>query len=124
MSTRPTILIVDDEQVLLELFREALSVDYEVLIAKSVGDAIDLLQAQPVHAVLTDLNCGHDNGLDLLRWIEAHRPGLLAATFILSGAHDPDTEGFEVPVIAKPVDLSRLMATFAAIFESPRAHVG
>lgn len=121
---RPTILIVDDEQVLLELFREALSVDYEVLIAKSVGHAVGLLQAQCVDAVLTDLNCGYDNGLDLLRWIETHRPELLAATFILSGAHDPDTEGFEVPVIAKPVDLARLKATFAAIFERPRAHVG
>jgi len=115
---RPTILIVDDEQMLLELFREALSVNYEVLVAKTISRAVDLLQTHVVDAVITDLNCGNDNGLDLLRWIKAHMPMLLSTTFILSGAHEPDTEGFEVPVITKPVDLADLMSTFASIFES------
>lgn len=121
---RPTILIVDDEQMLLELFREALSADYEVLIAKRVVHAVDLLQAQPVHAVITDLNCGIDNGLDLLRWMEEHRPELLSSTFILSGAHEPDTEGFEVPVISKPIDLTHLQATFASMFEESERCAG
>lgn len=121
---RPTILIVDDEQVLLELFREALSVDYEVLVAKTISHAVDLLRAQAVDAVITDLNCGNDNGLDLLRWMKAHMPALLSSTFILSGAHEPDTEGFEVPVICKPVDLADLMSTFASIFESPGIRTG
>ncbi len=121
---RPTILIVDDEQMLLELFREALSVDYAVLVARSVGQAVDLLQAQAVDAVITDLNCGNDNGLDLLRWIKIHMPTLLSTTFILSGAHEPDTEGFDVPVICKPVDLADLMAIFASIFKSPEVRTG
>jgi len=87
---RPTILIVDDEQMLLELFREALSVHYEVLVAKTIGHAVDLLQTHVVDAVITDLNCGNDSGLDLLRWIKAHMPALLSSTFILSASSQPE----------------------------------
>ena len=121
---RPTILVVDDEPMLLELFQEVLSADYEVLIAKRVYQAVELLQAESVRAVITDLNCGIDNGLDLLRWIDEHRPELLSTTFILSGAHEPDTEGFEVPVISKPIDLVQLKSTFAAIFAESEMPAG
>ena len=121
---KPTILIVDDEPMLLELFQEALSADYEVMVTKSIDHAIAWLQVQAADAVVTDLNCGEDgNGLDLLRWVQAHRPGLLHSSFILSGADDPDTEGIEVPVICKPVDLGRLRNTFACLLGMP-GHLG
>lgn len=119
---RATILVVDDEPMLLDLFQEALSGDYEVLVAKSITQAVELLQAQPVHAVVTDLNCGHGNGLDLLRWIQKHRPALLSTSLILSGALNPNTEGFEVPVITKPIDLAHLRATFSSMLDARREH--
>lgn len=113
-----TILIVDDERMLLDLFAEALSDQYEVLVAACVADGIALLEQHAVHMVVTDLNCGTENGLDLLRWIEHHRPGLLATSFVLSGHYDPDMEGFEVPVITKPINLVQLRALFASTLEA------
>ena len=115
---RATVLIVDDEHMLLALFAEALSDRYEVLVAPCVADGIALLKQHVVHLVVTDLNCGMDNGLDLLRWIEHDRPGLLATSFVLSGDYDPDMEGFEVPVITKPINLEQLRAVFASALEA------
>ena len=119
---RATILVVDDEPMLLDLFQEALSSDYEVLVAKSIAHAVELLQTQPVHMVVTDLNCGLGSGLDLLRWLQKHRPALLSTSLILSGAYDPDTEGFEVPVITKPIDLTHLLTIFSSMLDTRRRH--
>jgi DNA-binding NtrC family response regulator len=113
---RQTILIVDDERMLLDLFREFLSGQYEVLVADSIDGAIRTLEQYTVHAVATDMNCGSGSGLDLLHWIKRHRPGLLAASFILSGSHEPEEmEGLAVPVIIKPVNLPQLQAVFASV---------
>ena len=114
---QPTILIVDDEQMLLELFQEVLSADYEVMATKSIDDAVEVLQAQHVDALVTDLNCGEDgNGLDLLRWVQQCKPELMPATLVLSGAYAPDLEDFDVPVISKPIDLTSLKQTLARLF--------
>lgn len=107
----PTILIVDDEPMLLDLFQEALADEYDVLTAESIGKAVDLLQNQPVNMVVTDLNCGQGNGLDLLRWIQDNRPKLLPSCLLMSGDPMADTDGVNVPVICKPIDLEELSST-------------
>lgn len=122
---RSTILIVDDEHMLLDLFREFLSGQYEVLVADSIEAAIRTLERYTVHAVATDMNCGSGSGLDLLHWMKRHRPGLLASSFILSGSSEPEgMEGLAVPVLTKPVNLTQLQAVFASILgdaeESPQ----
>lgn len=107
---RSTILIVDDEPMLLDLFREALSDDYEVLVAESIDGAIELLRQQTVHVVVTDLNCGRGSGLDLLRWIRTNRPQLFTSCLLMSGDATPDMEGIDVPVICKPIDIEHLLS--------------
>lgn len=118
MHMERTILIVDDERMLLELFQEFLSTQYEVLIADSVEAGIQALERHTVHAVATDLHCGQGSGLDLLHWIGEHQPHLLASSFVLSGSLESEAmEGFDVPILNKPVNLAQLQAAFVSALE-------
>lgn len=68
---RPTmlrLLYVDDEPDLLHLVRTALRDDAEikVLTAGSAQEALDLLEREPIHVVLSDYSMPRTNGLALL----------------------------------------------------------
>ena len=113
--TRPRILMVDDDEMLLEFYEAALSGEYEVLTADDIGTAQQLLEGQRVDAVACDLHLNGASGLDLLGWIAAHRPRLLYHTTILSGDPAPRLDGFRVRVLGKPVDIAHLQQAFAAL---------
>lgn len=114
----PTILIVDDESMLLELYQAALAENYKVLIAENINHARDLLVENRVHAVVTDLNCGNDNGLDLLRWIQENQPTLFPSCLLMTGDSMADTDDISVKVICKPIDVEELLFACQSIIDS------
>jgi two-component system sensor histidine kinase/response regulator len=71
MSTRPRVLIVDDELGVRESLRAILDRDYEVLTASSGEEAIALCQREPVDLVTLDLRMPGMGGISVLERIKA-----------------------------------------------------
>ncbi len=75
---RGRILLVDDEEPILELERQALAyAGAEVVGVTNVGDAIARFQSESFDAVIADAGiAGGWTAADLHRWIAINRPGL------------------------------------------------
>jgi len=110
----PTILMVDDDRLLRDLYDEALSADFKVLTAHSVATAIEVLIADQIDAVGCDYRLGDGSGLDIVEWIAAHQPELLDKSVLISGELKPPTRGFNIQCLYKPVPMETLLDTFDA----------
>jgi len=96
-ESRSVILCVDDETVPLTLRRLVLEKSgFAVVPASSATEALDILKAQAVDLVLTDLLMPGLSGLDLARKIKERSPAL--PIILLSGVN-------EVPEDADCADL-------------------
>jgi len=111
----PSILMVEDDEMLLEFYEAALAPEYEVLTATSLDAARYILQERHVDAVACDLHLGAVSGLELLRWIGGNLPGLLAHTAVISGESEPKLGGFDVLVAGKPIMAEGLHQIFGQL---------
>ncbi|HRY84373.1 MAG TPA: sigma-54 dependent transcriptional regulator, partial [Candidatus Cloacimonadota bacterium] len=69
------ILVVDDSPSTLEMIgRKLNSHGYSSFAARSVNEALELLEKFPVELVLTDYKMPKATGLDLIRHLKAHHP--------------------------------------------------
>ena len=81
-----TILVVDDDELILELtatFLENLSSRLTVLTAENGAEAIDVLKTKKVDLVLTDLNMPEIDGFTLLSYISVKHPDI--RTIVMTG---------------------------------------
>lgn len=106
-----TILMVEDDEILLEFFEAVLSADYQVITANSIEQAKQILRQEGVDALFCDLRLGSESGLELLAWLQSNKPELLKRTTILSGERISRPGGFDIPVITKPVEPDALLAS-------------
>jgi CheY-like chemotaxis protein len=68
----PSVLIIDDEVDLLQLFRIGLrNLPYNLLTAPGGQAALDILQNEVPALIILDLAMPAPNGIDLLRWVRA-----------------------------------------------------
>jgi len=109
-----TILIIDDDADLLDLYKEVLSEDFHVLTACSVAEANALLAVRQVDAVGCDYHLGDGCGLDVVAWIATHCPDLLQTTALISGETKPPLHGFNITCLYKPVPMEELLELFSA----------
>jgi len=120
---KPTVLVVEDNPVLIELYDAVLSDDYAVHCALNLEQAMQVISHEKVDVLALDYYLGNVLGLDLLEWVQKHHPYLLPHCVILSGDPTPEMRGFKVPVMCKPVDMDVLirligrMATSASSLE-------
>lgn len=128
-----SILVVDDEPDVIELFRqrfrrELRSGAYVLHFAGSGGDALSLLSAgvQPeLLVLLSDINMPEMDGLQLLREVKRCRPDL---PVIMITAYDDDerrrtAQAFgAADFLSKPIDFDHLKQRIQAFApEGPRA---
>lgn len=74
---RPTVLVVDDETVLLEVVRELLADEgFRVLTASSGDAALTMTQTYdgPIHVLLTDVRMPGMTGFELAHAMRRNRP--------------------------------------------------
>jgi FixJ family two-component response regulator len=77
MSTKGTILIVDDEKEIIEILQEQLTQKgYTVHIAISGKDAINILNKEPVEILLTDIRMPGMGGIELMNIAKKEHPDL------------------------------------------------
>jgi CheY-like chemotaxis protein len=100
-----TILVVDDEPILLEVWKEFLvSFDCDPLHALNGSEAVDVIKQQSVDAIITDLKMPKENGFYLLEYLKNNNINIV--TFVCSGARTKDLEKYEInKIIDKPFDM-------------------
>lgn len=79
-----TILFVDDEQrILTSLKRGLLDEPYNMLFTQSCKDALEILEREEIHVIVTDMRMPEMNGLELLRIVKQKHPRIIR--MVLSG---------------------------------------
>jgi signal transduction histidine kinase len=110
LAAKPSLLIVDDEKVVLDLCERSLR-DYRVFTAESCAEALKAFEREAVDLVLTDVMMGCESGIDLLRQVKMLNPN--AAVIIMTAFSEKDViltalkEGAD-DFISKPLNLLQL----------------
>jgi CheY-like chemotaxis protein len=95
-GTRPTLLLADDEPVLLMAMADLLTdAGYAVSQVESGHGAILLLEHEDFDAIATDWNMDDGNGADVYRWIVQVKPWLAERVVFLA-----DVEADDATVVA------------------------
>src|SRR5207249_10093721 len=103
MSARHKVLLLDDDQDLLELYREMLArlpSQREIHTATSGARAISLLESEPFSLLISDLNMPKMDGLQVLTIVRRKFPQLRTA--VLTSVAD---EQFRARAYAMGIDL-------------------
>src|SRR3984893_7961178 len=111
MSMRGAILIVDDEKPTREGLRRSLEDDFDVYTAGDADEALNVLAAEHIDLVLTDLRLGGDDGMALIEKIlQQPRPPicmLMTAYGSIATAVEAMKRG-AYDFVAKPVNIDEL----------------
>jgi DNA-binding NtrC family response regulator len=104
-----TILIVDDEPLLLEVIQFAIEEEgHMVVTANSVDDAIEKLGKHAIDAILSDVRMPKRSGIELLEHIKNSHPHL--PFMFMSGYSELNDEKAKKigarGLIEKPIDLA------------------
>lgn len=108
-SELPIVLIVDDDRLLTDLFRQAMTKKgFQVLEAYTGASALTLLETQNVQIVVLDMTLPDMTGLHVAQTLAQTHPHLPIA---IATGHDPDPADLPanvVEVIRKPFSLRGL----------------
>ena len=121
MAVKPTILIVDDDAVSLNLLSKLVEkLDYNVILATDGEKAYEALKSESVDLIISDYDMPKMNGLDLLRQVKNEFPRLpfilVTAYSNLSVIRDAwETGAFDF--FQKPVFVDRLNQTIRLAIE-------
>ena len=126
LTTKPTILVADDDSIIRHIFDRSLAPHYDVLMCKDGQEALDRARAYPADIVLAVLDwdmpklVGPDVGGIL--WLELHIPFTIVSRGRTQEEIDYAYSQGAIDFIHKPVDnlgakIQRLMAQpiFASI---------
>ncbi len=83
MEKRTVLFVDDEEKILKSLKRGLLDEPYNTLFATSGKEAIEILQREEVHVIVTDMRMPEMSGLDLLRVAKKDYPSIVR--MVLSG---------------------------------------
>lgn len=117
------ILILDDQVDILEILRENLKEEYEVYLAKNLEEARSILNTHKVQAILSDIDLGAENGLDLLRETAVKFPQVPVALFTGSNSRQYVIQGIKygaVEFLEKPLDFDQITNTVRKLIELNR----
>jgi CheY-like chemotaxis protein len=122
------VLVVDDEPEVLEFERQALSgAGASVVAVDTPAEALARLERQSFDAVILDGKMpGSLSTLDVVQWIAANRPGLLASVLITVSSLDDAAirkvvQGRNLASIAKPFQMAELLRAAHLVLSRARA---
>ncbi|MBW7990783.1 MAG: response regulator [Planctomycetes bacterium] len=85
-----TVLFIDDDVIVLQsLERGLMDESYNKFFAKSGKEALEILQQEEVHVIVTDMCMPEMTGLELLGTVKKEHPDIIGV--VLSG-YDQDTD--------------------------------
>jgi len=109
---RPRALVVDDEPDIRELIEITLErMDVASTLVANLGDAYTAAKKTPFSLCLTDMRLPDGNGIDLIRHMHQHHPGVPVAMITAHGNMTSAIEALKAGAfdfVSKPVDLQVL----------------
>ncbi|MCU0654923.1 MAG: response regulator [Polyangiaceae bacterium] len=131
VQERKTVLLVDDEPLFCRSLADGLRADglrlgYALKIASNGQEAMAVLQAEPVHLLLTDLRMPVVDGFQLLAWMLSSRreiPTLVMTAIPSIDARMRLRESGVYRVLRKPVDLGEVQRAIEEELTAKRARV-
>jgi DNA-binding NtrC family response regulator len=113
-TTRPPILIVDDEPEILYSLRGLLRKEFDVHTATSAYEGLQLMRRQPVHAILTDQRMPQTTGVEFLKQVRGEQPEAIRLIFTgyadIKAVIDAINQGNVYRYLTKPWDPDELQA--------------
>ena len=112
-TSKPHILVVDDEMGPRESLKMILHPYYNVHVAERGGQAIELLSRYPVDLVTLDLKMPGLTGINVLEKIKHYDPDIEAIIITGYGSLDTAIEGLRLGAfdyISKPFDVNHILA--------------
>jgi len=108
---QPTLLIVDDEKHTRDGLRASLDDEFDVYVAASIQEALNVVGAETVDLVLTDLRLAGEDGMQLIDKLLAmpHPPIVIMMTAY--GSVDAAVEAMKrgaYDFVTKPVNIDKL----------------
>ncbi len=106
-----TILIADDESKERRVLSLNLKPNFNILEANNGKEAVELLEKNEVHLVLTDLKMPEMGGLELLEWIKKYYSNIPVILITAFGSIENAVEAMKlgaVDYITKPIKISEL----------------
>lgn len=126
-SLSPTVLLVDDEPVVLDLLEDLLSdAGFQVTRTDNGAQALELVVQREFDAMLIDLKMPDMDGRQLYHEVCARRPAMASRIIFTTGDLDrPDLRMFlddtGAVLLRKPFELEQVADTFQAITRSGTA---
>jgi DNA-binding NtrC family response regulator len=77
MEKRTVLFVDDEEKILTSLKRGLMDEPYDTLFANSGKEALELLQQEEIHVIVTDLHMPEMGGLELLRIVKERYPHII-----------------------------------------------
>lgn len=113
MMDKPTLLIVDDENDIREIFSLIYAEDFEILTANSGQAAFDLYKNNHVDLILTDLKMPNGDGAFLAQSVTSHKEKKTCPVFMMTANLEYDyeellTRGVQV-IFSKPFDFDQFL---------------
>ena len=112
-----TILIVEDNELNMKLFRDLLEAQgYNVLQTRDGMQALDLARAERPDLIVMDIQLPQVSGLEVTKWIKAdddlkHIPVVAVTAFAMKGDEEKIREGGCEAYGAKPISVNDFLAT-------------
>ena len=112
MNTDNTILYVDDEKINLTVFERSLYKNYNVLLANSAAEAIDVIKNNKIKVLVSDQRMPDVTGLELIKKVTSANPEIVCMLF--TAYTDTDTVmqavnlGGVYNYITKPMDYQKM----------------
>ncbi len=108
-TEQPIVLIVDDDALLTDLFRQSITKrGFQVMEANTGANALTLLSAQDVQIVVLDMTLPDMTGLQVAQSLLQTHPHL---PIVMATGHDLDPSGMPaniVDIVRKPFSLRSL----------------
>src|SRR5678815_1113428 len=110
MSSRPRALVIDDEPDIRELLGITLErMNLDVTTADTIGAATRELRGGAFDLCLTDMRLPDGNGLDIVEWIQTHKPQTPVAVITAHGNVESAVRALKLGAfdfISKPLDVA------------------
>lgn len=114
MRERSSVIIVDDDKILLQMLQSGLSMDgYHCETASSAMSALELINRNSFDIMITDINMPEMNGLELTKKVKRLKPEMeiiIMTGLIDNFSYDTAIDAGASDFIKKPFSLKEVIA--------------